>query len=193
MKNSWQSHVICNAWSKWWNVYICSKTDKICMPFKTNRLKDNQNMKVVTVKALISICCWISVLMHRNFTICGRWYYNQFIINQYKTDVFVSYLMLSKNVCYNTTASVVSWWLVALTAVDREFEPILDQHAYLDFYSIRSLKQQSTDRYVAPLTLTWFGANQSLLFLLIAAFLAEKQQIPILYSFVWQDREWNET
>jgi hypothetical protein len=48
-------------------------------------------VKVVTVKALISICCWISVLMHRNFTICGRWYYNQFIINQYKTDVFVSY------------------------------------------------------------------------------------------------------
>jgi hypothetical protein len=30
--------------------------------------------------------------------------------------------------------------------------------------------------------------NQSLLFLLNAAFLAEKQQIPILYSFVWQDR-----
>jgi hypothetical protein len=29
---------------------------------------------------------------------------------------------------------------------------------------------------------------QSLLFLLNAAFLAEKQQIPILYSFVWQDR-----
>jgi hypothetical protein len=30
--------------------------------------------------------------------------------------------------------------------------------------------------------------NDSLLFLLNAAFLAEKQQIPILYSFVWQDR-----
>jgi hypothetical protein len=29
-------------------------------------------------------------------------------------------------------------------------------------------------------TLSWFGANQSLLFLLNAAFLAEKQQIPIL-------------
>jgi hypothetical protein len=37
-------------------------------------------------------------------------------------------------------------------------------------------------------TLFWFRANQSLLFLLNAAFLAEKQQIPILYSFVWQDR-----
>ena len=37
-------------------------------------------------------------------------------------------------------------------------------------------------------TLFWFLANQSLLFLLKAAFLAEKQQIPILYSFVWPDR-----
>ena len=37
-------------------------------------------------------------------------------------------------------------------------------------------------------TLFWFRANQSLLFLLNAAFLAEKQQIPILYSFVWQGR-----
>jgi hypothetical protein len=38
-------------------------------------------------------------------------------------------------------------------------------------------------------TLFWFRANQSLLFLLNAAFLAEKQQIPILYLlFVWQYR-----
>jgi hypothetical protein len=37
-------------------------------------------------------------------------------------------------------------------------------------------------------TLFWFRANQSLLFPLNAAFLADKQQIPILYSFVWQDR-----
>jgi hypothetical protein len=34
-------------------------------------------------------------------------------------------------------------------------------------------------------TLFWFLANQSLLFLFNDAFLAEKQQIPILYSFVW--------
>jgi hypothetical protein len=36
-------------------------------------------------------------------------------------------------------------------------------------------------------TLFLFRVNQYLLFLLNAAFLAEKQQIPILYSFVWQD------
>jgi hypothetical protein len=37
-------------------------------------------------------------------------------------------------------------------------------------------------------TLSWFRANQSFLFLLNAACLAEKQQIPILQSFVWPDR-----
>jgi hypothetical protein len=37
-------------------------------------------------------------------------------------------------------------------------------------------------------TLFWFRANQSLLFLLNAACLAEKQEIPILYSLVWPDR-----
>jgi hypothetical protein len=36
-------------------------------------------------------------------------------------------------------------------------------------------------------TLFWFRANQSLLFLLNAACLAEKQQIPILKSLAWPD------
>jgi hypothetical protein len=40
-------------------------------------------------------------------------------------------------------------------------------------------------------TLFWFRANQSLLFLLNAACLAEKQQIPILKSLVWPDRDSN--
>ena len=31
------------------------------------------------------------------------------------------------------------------------FNEMMDQHAELDFYSARSLKQQSADRYVAPL------------------------------------------
>ena len=37
-------------------------------------------------------------------------------------------------------------------------------------------------------TLFWFLPNQSLLLLLNAACLAEKQQIPILLSFVWPDQ-----
>jgi hypothetical protein len=36
-------------------------------------------------------------------------------------------------------------------------------------------------------TLFWFRANQSLLFLLNTAWLAEKQHIPILKSLVWPD------
>ena len=34
---------------------------------------------------------------------------------------------------------------------DDEVRFVLDQHAYLDFYSASSLKQQSADRHVAPL------------------------------------------
>jgi hypothetical protein len=52
---------------------------------------------------------------------------------------------------------------------------VLDQHAELDFYSASSLKQQSAGRHDAPLR-----HNQSLLLLLNAACLAEKQQIQIL-------------
>jgi hypothetical protein len=49
------------------------------------------------------------------------------------------------------------------------------------FFSASSLNQQSADRHVAPRsTLSWFQANQSLLFLLNAACLAEKQHISIL-------------
>jgi hypothetical protein len=59
---------------------------------------------------------------------------------------------------------------------------VLDQHAELDFYSASSLKQQSAGRHVAPLghIILIRRANQSLLFLLNAACLAEKQQLPIL-------------
>jgi hypothetical protein len=50
-------------------------------------------------------------------------------------------------------------------------------------YSARWLKQQSAYRHVAPPDiLSWFRANQSLLFLFSAACLAEKQHIPILLS-----------
>ena len=48
--------------------------------------------------------------------------------------------------------------------------------------------KQRVDMSLHSDTLFWFRANQSLLFLLNAAFLAEKQQIPICYSSVWPDR-----
>jgi hypothetical protein len=59
---------------------------------------------------------------------------------------------------------------------------VLDQHADMGFCSVSPMKQQSVDRHVAPLGR--FRATQSLLFLLNAACLAEKQQIPILKSLV---------
>ena len=37
-------------------------------------------------------------------------------------------------------------------------------------------------------TFSWYRINKSLLFLLNAAYLAEKQQIPIIYFWVWLDR-----
>jgi len=52
----------------------------------------------------------------------------------------------------------------------------------LDRYSASSLKQQSAVGHIAPLghILFWFWANQSLLLLLKAVCLEQKQHIPIL-------------
>ena len=58
---------------------------------------------------------------------------------------------------------------------------VVDQHAKLDFYSVGKLKPQFAGRHVTLLGhISWFRANQSLIFLLNAACLIEKQQIPIL-------------
>jgi hypothetical protein len=70
---------------------------------------------------------------------------------------------------------------------DDEVRFILDQHAELDMHSASSLKQQRVDISFHSDTLFWFRANQSLLFLLNAACVAEKQHIPILKSLVWPD------
>ena len=62
---------------------------------------------------------------------------------------------------------------------DDEFRFVIDHHAEFAFYSASSLKQQSTVSLHLD-TLFWFRVNQSLLFLLNAAYLSEKQQIPIV-------------
>ena len=65
--------------------------------------------------------------------------------------------------------------------MDDEVCFVLDQHDELDFSSASSLKQQlRIDLSLHLDTLFWFWANQSLLFLLNAVCLDEKQQIPIL-------------
>jgi hypothetical protein len=57
---------------------------------------------------------------------------------------------------------------------------VLDQHVELDFYSAHWNKSPRVDMSLHSDTLFRFRADQSLLFLLNAVFLAEKQQIPIL-------------
>jgi len=56
---------------------------------------------------------------------------------------------------------------------------VLEQHALLEFYSVSSLKQQSTGRHGAPLGHIILIPSQPI-FLLNATYLAEKQQMEIL-------------
>jgi hypothetical protein len=69
-------------------------------------------------------------------------------------------------------------WRVQVTFWWDDARFVLDQHVEIDFYSASSLTLQSADRYVTPLdTLFWFRVNQSLLLLLRASCLAERQQM----------------
>jgi hypothetical protein len=99
---------------------------------------------------------------------------------------------VSEWVLFNPNFSAISWReQVSFQWDDDEVHFVQDQHAELDFYSVSSVKQQSAGRHVVPLghnSLFWFRADQSLLFLLNAACLAENVQIPILKSLVWPDR-----
>ena len=73
--------------------------------------------------------------------------------------------------------SAISWREQVNFQWDDEIRFVLDQHADFDFYSDNSPRE---DMSLHSVTLFWFRANQSLLFLLNAACLAEKQQIQIL-------------
>ena len=64
---------------------------------------------------------------------------------------------------------------------------VLDQHDLLDFYSAHWNNSPQIDTSPHSVTLSWFRANRSLLFLLNAVCLAEMQQIPILLYLVWPE------
>jgi hypothetical protein len=81
-----------------------------------------------------------------------------------------------------TGASYTRW--------DVDVRLILDQHSQLDFYSASSQKQQSVSKFNSH-TLSRFRANQFLLLLLNNEYLTEQQQITILYSLVWPNRDSN--
>jgi hypothetical protein len=64
---------------------------------------------------------------------------------------------------------------------DDEVHLVLDQHAYLYVIVLAHWNNRPRiDMSSQSDTLSWFRAKQSLLFLLYAACLGEKQQIPIL-------------
>jgi hypothetical protein len=67
---------------------------------------------------------------------------------------------------------------------------VLDQPAEMDFHSASSLKQQSAGRHVAPLGHIILIPSQPV-FLLNAACVAEKQQIPAILSLAWPNRASN--
>jgi hypothetical protein len=69
---------------------------------------------------------------------------------------------------------------------DDEVRFVLDQHTELDIYSASSLKQQSrVDMSSHSNTLSWFRANQSLLFLLNAVCLVEKKSNKYQFYSLW--------
>jgi hypothetical protein len=78
----------------------------------------------------------------------------------------------------------IRWWWSPL---------VLDQHDEMDLYSASSLKHQSEGRRVVPLGhVILIPSNQSLLLLLNDWCLAEKLQIPMVWSLVWTDRGSNQ-
>jgi hypothetical protein len=77
----------------------------------------------------------------------------------------------------------VSWWLQVTFLWDNDVHFVLDQHAYLDFYSASWLKQKSTGRQTYLSTKTQYYTDSyhiGLLLLFNATCLAEKQHIPLL-------------
>ena len=52
---------------------------------------------------------------------------------------------------------------------DDDFRIVLDQNAFLDLYSARSMKQQSVGRYVAPLRHSILISSHPVLLLLFKA------------------------
>ena len=66
---------------------------------------------------------------------------------------------------------------------------VLNQHTYLILNVLDCWKNiPRVDMPSHTDTVSWFRANQTLLVLLSATSLAEKQQIPILWSLVWPDQ-----
>ena len=104
---------------------------------------------------------WVSewLLLNANSSICIQVLFNNFSAISWREQA--NYQWNDDEVRF-----VLEWILIAL--VNWYISPRVDMSPHFDI-------------------LFWFRTNQSLLFILIAACLAEKQQIPILRSLVWPD------
>ena len=88
---------------------------------------------------------------------------------------------MSEWLLFNANSAIFQLYHGENKLIFNEIRFVLDQHTELKFYSASSLKQQSVGRHVAPLGHIILIPSQPVLpFLLNAACLAEKQQIPIL-------------
>ena len=67
----------------------------------------------------------------------------------------------------NASSAIIQLYPVNFQWDDDEVRIVLDQYAELDFYSASSLKQQSSDRHVAPLGRIILIPSQPVKFLLI--------------------------
>jgi hypothetical protein len=97
-------------------------------------------------------------------------------------DWLIDWLLFNAN-------SAISWReQVNFQWDDDEVRFVLDQHNEVDFLLVLAHWTNSPRIYMSPYsdTLSWFRDNHSLLFLLNAAWLVEKQQIPIIKY--WSDR-----
>jgi hypothetical protein len=100
-----------------------------------------------------------------------------FIVIWYPIWPHICDIAMSEWLLFNTNSAIFQLYQWD----DDEVRFVLDQHAELDLYSASSLNNSPrADMSLHSDTLFWFRANQSLLFLLNDACLAEKQQIPIL-------------
>ena len=81
-------------------------------------------------------------------------------------------VLVSEWLLFNANFSAVSWREQVNYQWNDDEVHLLDQHTELDFYSANN--SPCVDMLLHTDTLFWFQANQSLLFLLNAACLAEK-------------------
>jgi hypothetical protein len=100
-------------------------------------------------------------------------------------DVYLQAQQMSEWLLFNANSSTIfQLYHYNFQWDEDEVRFVLDQYANLDFYSASSLKQQSVDRYVAPIGHIVFIPSLPVL----AACLAEQQQIPISQYLVWPGR-----